>query len=203
MLLKWLRTSCKVECNSPKEGVDLNLVMPPDSVDWENIFKVVLIPKNVLDDDADIVVKMKVGVILPEPKQPRDPMSYMISDGDYSIGVQLLDTNHDYTTKGPYKPVEGESQKRKLKVDTSDDYSNVLVSTTVQKNPDQFKMTFKPSETFGSAYCAIDDGHMIVAQYGDTLNLSKGLTFELYRYQTERYTINYIEIAVYLDSKPV
>ncbi|KAM7432771.1 hypothetical protein ABFA07_016854 [Porites harrisoni] len=203
MLLKWLRTSCKVECNSPKEGVDLNLVMPPDSVDWENIFKVVLIPKNVLDDDADIAVKMKVGVILPEPKKPRDPMSYMISDGDYSIGVQLLDTNHDYTTKGPYKPVEGESQKRKLKVDTSDDYSNVLVSTTVQKNPDQFKMTFKPSETFGSAYCAIDDGHMIVAQYGDTLNLSKGLTFELYRYQTERYTINYIEIAVYLDSKPV
>ena len=203
MLLKWLRTSCKVECNSPKEGVDLNLVMPPDSVDWENIFKVVLIPKNVLDDDADIAVKMKVGVILPEPKKPRDPMSYMISDGDYSIGVQLLDPNHDYSTKGPYKPVEGESQKRKLKVDTSDDYSNVLVSTTVQKNPDQFKMTFKPSETFGSAYCAIDDGHMIVAQYGDTLNLSKGLTFELYRYQTERYTINYIEIAVYLDSKPV
>ena len=177
--------------------------MPPDSVDWENIFKVVLIPKNVLDDDADIAVKMKVGVILPEPKKPHDPMSYMISDGDYSIGVQLLDPNHDYTTKGPYKPVEGESQKRKLKVDTSDDYSNVLVSTTVQKNPDQFKMTFKPSETFRSAYCAIDDGHMIVAQYGDTLNLSKGLTFELYRYQTERYTINEIEIAVYLDSKPV
>ena len=203
MLLKWLRTSCKVECNSPKKGVDLNLVMPPDSVDWENIFKVVLIPKNVLDDDADNAVKMKVGVILPEPKKPHDPMSYMISDGDYSIGVQLLDPNHDYTTKGPYKPVEGESQKRKLKVDTSDDYSNVLVSTTVQKNPDQFKMTFKPSETFGSAYCAIDDGHMIVAQYGDTLNLSKGLTFELYRYQTERYTINEIEIAVYLDSKPV
>ena len=108
MLLKWLRTSCKVECNSPKEGVDLNLVMPPDSVDWENIFKVVLIPKNVLDDDADIAVKMKVGVILPEPKKPRDPMSHMISDGDYSIGVQLLDPNHDYTTKGPYKPVEGE-----------------------------------------------------------------------------------------------
>ena len=125
MLLKWLRTSCKVECNSPKEGVDLNLVMPPDSVDWENIFKVVLIPKNVLDDDADIAVKMKVGVILPEPKKPHDPMSYMISDGDYSIGVQLLDPNHDYTTKGPYKPVEGESQKRKLKVDTSDDYYTV------------------------------------------------------------------------------
>lgn len=149
-----------------------------------------------LDCDAHITVKMKVGVILPEPQEPRDPMSYMISDGD-SIGMQLLDPNHDYSTKGPYKPVEGKSQKRKLKVDTSDDYSTVLVSTTVQKNPDQFKFTFKPSETFGSAYCAIHDGHMIVAQYGDTLNLSKGLTFELYRYQsTERYTINYIFFEV-------
>ena len=156
-----------------------------------------------LDDDEDITVKMKVGVILSEPKKPRDPMRYLISDGDYSIGMQLLDPNYDYTRNGPYKPVEGESQKRKLKVDKSDDYSNVLVSTTVQKNPDQFELTFNPPETFGSAYCAIDDGHKIVAQYGDTLKLSKGLTFELHRYQsTERYTINYIEITVYLDSKP-
>ena len=204
MLPNWLRTSDKVEWNSPKEGDDLNLVILPDSSDWENIFRVALIPKNVLDDDADITVKMKVGVILPEPQKRRDPMSYMISDGDYSIGMQLLDPNYDYDVKGPYKPVEGESQKRKLKVDSSDDYSNVLVRTPVQKNPDQFELTFKPSETFGSAYCAIDDGHKIVAQYGDTLKLSKGLTFELYRYQsTERYTINYIEITVYLDSKPV
>ena len=77
-----------------------------------------------LDCDADITVKMKVGVILPEPQEPRDRMSYMISDGD-SIGMQLLDPNHDYSTKGSYKPVEGESQKRKLKVDTSDDYYTV------------------------------------------------------------------------------
>ena len=132
MLLKWLRTSYKVEWNFPKEGGNLNLVIPPDSMDWENLFRVALIPKNVLDDDADITGKMEVGVILPQPQQPRDPMSYMISDGDYSIGMQLLYPDHYYRTKGPYKPVEGESQKRKLKVDSSDDYSNVLVSTTVQ-----------------------------------------------------------------------
>ena len=80
-----------------------------------------------------------------DPQKPRDPMSYMISDGDYSIGTQLLEPVHDNRTKGPHKPGEGESQKGKLKVDTSDDYSNVLVSTTVQKNPDQFELTFKPS----------------------------------------------------------
>ena len=74
-----------------------------------------------LDDDEDITVKMKVGVILSEPQKPRDPMRCMISDGDYAIGMQLLDPNHDYTT-GPYKPVGGESQKRKLKVDTTATY---------------------------------------------------------------------------------
>ena len=71
-----------------------------------------------LDDEEDITVKMKVGVILSEPQKPRDLMRCMISDGVYLIGMQLLDPNHDFST-GPYKPVGGESQKRKLKVDTT------------------------------------------------------------------------------------
>lgn len=202
MLPNWLRKNPKVEWNSPKEGDDLNLIIKPDASDWENIFRVPLIPKGELADDADITVKMKVGVVLPEPQRPRDPMSYMISDGDFSVGIQLLDPNHDYAKYGPYRAVEGESARNKLRD------PNVEVAATVSSrqtnNPDQFELTFKPSETFGSAYCAIDDGHKIVAQYSDDLKLSKGLTFELYRFKsTERYTINYIEITVYLDSKPV
>ncbi|XP_073249301.1 uncharacterized protein [Porites lutea] len=201
MLPNWLRDSDKIEWNCPNEGNDLELVIKEDSIDWENIFRVPLIPNGVLDDKADITVKMKVGVLLPEPQQPRDPMSYMISDGDYSIGIQLLDPNHDYTTTGPYKPVEGRPRARKLEVVTS---SFTPAPTPVRKNPDQFELTFKPSEFFGSAYCATDDGHKIVAQYADSLKLSKGLKFELYRFKsTERYTINYIEITVYEDSKPV
>ena len=201
MLPNWLRDSDEVEWNCSNEGNDLELVIKEDSIDWENIFRVPLIPKDVLDDKADITVKMKVGVVLPEPQQARDPMSYMISDGDYSIGMQLLDPNHDYATSGPYKPVEGTPLPKKLAVVTG---SFSPVPSPVQKNPDQFELTFKPSEFFGSAYCAIDDGHKIVAQYANFLKLSKGLKFELYRDKsTERYTINYIEITVYEDSKPV
>ena len=75
------------------------------------------------------------------------------------------------------------------------------VTTNSKNNPDQFQLTFKPSEAWGSAYCAIDDGHKIVAQFSDALKLSKGLKFELYRYKsTERYTINYVEITVYQNS---
>ncbi|CAH3019415.1 unnamed protein product [Porites evermanni] len=153
MLPNWLRSCNKVEWNSPKEGVDLNLVILPDSSDWEKIIRVPFIPKGRVGPRRGHHSQNDSNR-LSEPQKPRDPMRCMISDGDYPIGMQLLDPNHDYTT-GPYKPVE-------------------------------------------------DNGHKIVTQYGDTLKLSKGLTFELYRYQsTERYTINYIEITVYLDSKPV
>ena len=201
MLPNWLRNNPKVKWNSPKEGDDLNLIIKPDSSDWENIFRVPLIPRGSLADDADITVKMKVGVVLPEPQRPRDPMSYMISDGDFSMGIQLLDPNHDYATKGPYRAVEGESARNKLQNPNTE--VAATVSSTSRNNPDQFELTIKPSETFGSAYCAIDDGHKIVAQYSDDLKLSKGLCFELYRFKsTERYTINYIEITVYEDSTP-
>lgn len=42
-------------------------------------------------------------------------MSYMISDGDFSVGIQLLDPNHDYATLGPYRAVEGDSAAAKLR----------------------------------------------------------------------------------------
>ena len=200
MLPDWLRKNA--EWNSPKEENELNLDILPDSSDWENILRVPLIPSGELSNLEDITVKMKVGVVLPEPDKSRDPMSYMISDGDKSVGIQLLDPNHDYATLGPYRAVEGDSATAKLrnpKVDVA-----ATVTSTSKNNPDQFELSFKPSELFGSAYCAIDDGHKIVAQYADSLKLSQGLTFELYRFKsTESYTINYIEITVYKDSQKI
>ena len=82
MLPDWFRKNA--EWNSPKEGNELNLDILPDSSDWENILRVPLIPCGKLSNEEDITVKMKVGVVLPEPQKPRDPMSYMISDGDFS-----------------------------------------------------------------------------------------------------------------------
>ena len=45
MLPNRLRSSNKVQWNSPKEGVDLNLAILADYSDWEKIFRVPLIPK--------------------------------------------------------------------------------------------------------------------------------------------------------------
>ena len=206
MLPNWLQHNEAVKWNpgalDTQESNETKLVIKQDSSDWENIFRILLIPKGELQDEADITVKMKVGVVLPEPQQPRDPMSYMISDEDWSIGMQLMDPNHDYTTKGPYRAVEGRSARNKSLDPHTIDEANI--SSRATTNPDQFELSFKPSEMIGTAYYAIDDGHKIIAQYGDSLRLSKGLWFEMYRFKsTERYEINYIEITVYEDSKPL
>ena len=205
MLPQWLRESKAVEwsCGALNEGQsdELKLVIKQDSSDWENIFRILLIPKCVLADEADITLKMKVGVVLPEPEQKRDPMPCMISDGNRAFGIQLLDPNHDYAKSGPYRALEGESARNLLR--SPKVYDTGTVPTNTRNNPDQFELSFKPSESFGSAFCAVDDGHKITALYSDVLELSKGLWFELNRFKsTERYTINYIEITVYEDSKP-
>ena len=76
--------------------------------------------------------------------------------------------------------------------------ANISSSATT----DQLVLSFKQSEMIGTASCAIADGNKIIAQYGDSLKLSKGLRFEMYRFKsTERYE-TFIEITVYENSKP-
>ena len=62
--------------------------------------------------------------------------------------------------------------------------ANISSSATT----DQLELSFKPSEMIGTASCAIDDGHKIIAQFGDSLKLSKGLWFEMYRYKSTKST---------------
>ena len=202
MFPMWLQQSNAVEWNfgalDTQASNETRVVIKQDTSDWENIFRILLIPEEALEDEADITVNMRVGVAQPDTQQDRDPICFMISDKDKSIGMQLTDREL-YGTIGPYRAVEGASG-RKL-VATEIDEGTIRSTATI--NPDQFELSFKPSEMMGTAYCAIDGGHKIIAQYGNTLKLKKGLWFEMYRSQsTQRYEINYIEITVYEDSKP-
>ena len=200
MLPNWLRTNAEWNCG--KSGGNLDLVVEQDPSDWANVFRVRLIPPGVMRNEEDITVKMRVGVSSHEPPKPRDPMSYMISDGNFSVGIELWDPKHPDVQHGLYKAVSGTSNETMLQntclaVEGS-------ISSKSENNPDQFELSFKPSELFGSAYCAIDDGHKILAKYSDTLKLSEGLTLELYRREsTDMYIINYIEITVYKDSEKI
>ena len=200
MLPNWLRTNAEWNCD--KSGGNLDLVVEQDPFDWANVFRVRLIPPGVMRDEEDITVKMRVGVSSLEPPKLRYPMSYMISDGNFSVGIELWDPKHPDVQHGLYKAVSGASTKAKLQ--NPHLAAEASINSKSTNNPDQFELSFKPSELFGSAYCAIDHGNKILAKYSNTLKLSNGLTLELYRRKsTDIYIINYIEITVYKDSEKI
>lgn len=213
MLPDWIRNNAEWNCEN--QGDELVLRIPQDSSDWENIFRIPLIPDGCLKRNADITVIIRCGVIMPVPppppppprrpvwrppvRRPKDPLSFMITDRDFCVGIQLRDPE-TYGTTGPYLAVEGDFARARLR------NPNIDVATTVTStaniNPDQFEITLKPSELYGTAFSSIDFGHKIVALYSDSLNLSKGLWLDVYRFMSnEEYRINYIEVEIYLNSK--
>ena len=202
----WIKEESKAQFNvEARVDGDIALAISSDTKQYENIFKMGLIGPDILKRKEDITVRMKVGVILPEPSQPAavpDPISFMITDGERGIGMTLMDPRSDYDDTGPYRSVEGNVEGRVLDPDQA--APSMSQSTNTRVNPDQFEMNFLPSETFGTAYCALDDGHKFVTTYSRALKLNQGLNLELYRKEpNEEYTINYIEVGVYRNSPAI
>ena len=78
MLPMWLQQNEAVEWNfgvlDTQASNETRVVIKQDTSDWENIFRILLIPEKALEDEADITVKMRVGVELPDQwnQQKRD-----------------------------------------------------------------------------------------------------------------------------------
>ena len=192
----WIRDNAKPQ-HITKDGNDVRLTIPSDTRQYENIFKVELLPKDILDKREDITVRMLIGAEVPNPT---GSMAFMVSDGDedWAVGIQLRDPKQDYTVQGPYIGLEG---RPGFVLTNVDDGSAQLIKTKSTNYPDQFEMVIKPSERWGSAFCPIDDGHKICGLYARTLNLNSGIFLDVYRDQPEEvYVLNYIEVWIYKDS---
>ena len=201
MVPNWLRRNATWSCEY--HGNDLGLDIKSDASNWENIFRVQVMPPQWFTDWDDVTVKMIIGVELPvKASALKSNMSYMISDGLFAMGFQLNDPLLDYIERGPYQPVEGGvGSKCLLNPNTN---LAATVTTTSKSNPNQFEMRFKPGEAWACAYCTLDEGHKVLAQYSTPLKLGNGLRFEVYRRSKEEtYRINYVEVSVYLDSPAV
>ena len=176
------------------------LSIGPDSGDYDKILKVPL-PVQGLKDNADITVKILVGIELPVSTPKRDPLAVMISAGSYALGFQILDPDEDYAKKGPYIGIEGEPGFSLTRVNFRESPNPDTVPAQSKVNPDQFELTIKPSDIWGSAFCTLEDGHKLCISYSRPLKLSQGLALELYRQRaTEEYTLNYIEVWIYDDA---
>lgn len=80
--------------NCPHEGDDLNLITKADSSDWENIFRIPLIPSGCLDDNEDITVKMKWVLFCPSRGRFVTNVLYDIRRG-FFCGYSALGSNHE------------------------------------------------------------------------------------------------------------
>ena len=198
MVPPWLRKHASWNCSY--EGTELDLDIKADSSNWENVFRVQVIEPGRFQECEDVTVKMCVGVLLPEKCSYLDSnMFYMISDGTLAIGFQLNDPKSEYAKYGPYQAVEGKVGRNCLQQPNTN--LCATASTTSKSNPNQFEIRLKPTCCWGSVFCAVDDGHKILALYSTPLNVNKGLRFEVYRHSNkEQYRINYVELFVYCDS---
>ena len=170
--------------NSDYEVDGLHLVIKEDSANWENILRVQLLPSDYLTSSDDITVDVVVKAY-DRKSDDNGPISFVLSDGSYAFGFQLNGEENALTA------VEGESGKILRNV-------NLGVASARKRPCREVRMSFKPKAAWGSAGCA---GARLLAQFSDTLHLSKGLQLELYRYRsTDTYTVDYADVTVYKDS---
>lgn len=168
---------------------------------WGALFKVPMIPVNELQNSSALTVKFVVSTNVTIGSTDSDSdLIYGVSDGISFVGFETLDKNN---YKGNFPPCygsEGVSFGSRLK-----DYkrvSSLLPKPSDSFYPGQVIGTLSLNERWGSCYTAHDGGFAKTAVYSKRLNLSKGLTFEVYKdHKGERIGIKFIEVTIIQDSQ--
>lgn len=164
------------------------LTFGADSTDAKRLFKLPLLKKNVLYADSDITVVLTIGLDSGIRRPDSDP-KFFLSDGSNGIGYQMRDETAAVRCQGieaimgpaytSIKPFPGPSHD-----------SDIL--------PEQFVLTIKPSQQWGSCYTAIDSGIISPVAYTRSVDLDEGLWLEVYRENlSEQYTFNYIQVEIH------
>jgi len=199
---------------------DLRVIIGPDTLPYERICTIPLLPGSFFAKAAEnrnITVKIMVGMELPNttmevvdgkttaldmPTKAADPLAILLTDGNKGIGVVLQDVTQDHEIAGPYYQIQGNVGPSALN-DVTTKAGQQLARTSGKNNPDEFRITLKPTEHWGEAYSAIDGGHKSLFYYNETINLVNGLNLQLCRIDPAgTFNINYIEVSVFGGAPP-
>ena len=155
------------------------------SSDYQRLFKLPLIPQELLTYSSDITVKITVGLQKAIRSHDSDP-KFLLSDGTNGIGFEMRDDT--YRCQG----IEG----------TMGDVlgARSIIAGTYHKSyilPDQFDIIIKPNEDWGSCYFAADSGLISPVTYSRKFYPQRGLWLEVYaEHPSERYLFNYIIVEI-------
>ena len=154
----------------------------------QRLFKLPLIPHDLLTYSSDITVKITVGLQKAVCDSADSDPKFLLSDGSYGIGYEVRD-NIGYH----YRGIQGTM-------------GDVLGSLSTRGRvphqsyilPEQLVLTIKPTEYWGSCYFAVDSGLISPVTYSGRINPQRGLWLEVYAESTsEKYLFNYIIIEIH------
>ena len=157
------------------------------SPSYRRLFKLPLIPGGILRRNADISVKITVGLQNAIRSRDSDP-KFLISDGERGIGFEMREESsiHCRGIQGLMGEVISSRSTR-----GGASYSASIL-------PEEFVITLAPSERWGSCYSALASGLISPVTYTRYLYLDQGLWLEVYAEDTsERYLFNYIIVEIH------
>ena len=142
------------------------------------LLKVPLVAAGVLEDGAVLTVEMTV-VNDASIGQGRDSdIRYGVSDRTSFIGFETVD-KFNYVTLSPCFGVEGKSGETLTELQRFDRFTSLPASEKFY--PDQFFITLKLDQSWGSCFTPHSGGFIKTAEYTKQLLLSHGLTLEIYK----------------------
>ena len=134
----------------------------------QQLFKLPLIPQGLLTYSSDITVKITVGLQNPIRGVYDSDPKFLLSDGSYGIGFEMRDGG-GYRCRG----IQGTMGD----VSSSTSRDGVLHQASIL--PEQFVLTIKPTEYWGSCYFAVDSGLISPVDYSGRINPQRGLWLEV------------------------
>ncbi|KAL9989155.1 hypothetical protein ACROYT_G003671 [Oculina patagonica] len=149
-----------------------------------------LIPPGVIDTNANLVVKMAVGLETSFGQGESDP-SFVISDGTHFVGAITVDKNN-FASSAPCVGIEGPSGKTMTRhVDAA------LPKPSETHYPGRFEIQLSLSDRWGTCFVPLDGGFSREMVYQYKLNHRNGLFLEIYGDDAqEKEGIKYIELSI-------
>ena len=190
MTPSWLETHASY-INSARSSTNEQLTFEPGNRRADALLKVPIIPAGILTDSS--LITLKVVLSLDEDigkKEDSDPR-FGVSDGESFVGFEMVDES-GYAPYSPCFGVEGTSGNSL----TERKYIS-MYSPSQDTYTGQFVITLKLNERWGLCSLAQDGGFENKVEYNKQLQLSNGLTLEVYKEdRDERVGIKFIEVTI-------
>ena len=159
---------------------------------YGRLMQVPLIPAEKLDADANLVIKMIIGTDIDIGQGESDP-SYVISDGQFFVGVHIRDKNN-YKTLSPCNPLEGSSGNT---MGSDRRHGPNLLKPAESYYPGRVETKLSLSDRWGNCFTSHDGGSSSEMIFQHKLNPQKGLFLEIYADDSnEKVGIKYIEVTI-------